>query len=64
MPEPHVILLADHSFLLALPAFGPAVVVAGVVLYVAMRDRRRRDDPPHQENAGSPGHERGDRDGS
>ncbi|MFV8227788.1 hypothetical protein [Mycolicibacterium fortuitum] len=38
---------ADHTLLLALPAFAPAVVVVGVVVYVAMRDRRRgepRDD--------------------
>lgn len=34
-------LLADHTLLLALPAFAPAVVVVGVVVYVAMRDRRR-----------------------
>lgn len=47
MPEPHVIQLADHSFVLALPAFGPAVVVAGVVLYAALRDRRNRDQPSH-----------------
>ncbi|MHA7666497.1 hypothetical protein [Mycolicibacterium sp. HS_4_1] len=32
--------LADHSLLLALPAFAPAFVVAGVVAWVAMRDRR------------------------
>lgn len=32
---------ADHTLLLALPAFAPAVVVVGVVVYVAMRDRRR-----------------------
>ncbi|TMS52071.1 hypothetical protein [Mycobacterium sp. DBP42] len=31
---------ADHTLLLALPAFAPAVVVVGVVVYVAMRDRR------------------------
>ncbi|TQK29533.1 MULTISPECIES: hypothetical protein [Actinomycetes] len=36
--------LADHSLLLALPAFAPAVVVAGVVAYVAIRDRRTPDD--------------------
>lgn len=39
--------LADHTLLLALPAFAPAVVVVGVVVYVAMRDRRggpRHDD--------------------
>lgn len=32
--------LADHSLLLALPAFAPAVVVAAVVAWVAIRDRR------------------------
>ncbi|MCF6390686.1 hypothetical protein L2K20_27280 [Mycobacterium sp. MBM] len=31
---------ADHSLLLALPAFAPAVVVAAVVAWVAIRDRR------------------------
>ncbi|CPV51231.1 hypothetical protein [Mycobacteroides abscessus] len=43
--------LADHSLLLALPAFAPAVVVAGVVIWVAMRDRRRgnEDDPANVE---------------
>ncbi len=35
---------ADHTLLLALPAFAPAVVVVGVVLFVAMRDRRTPDD--------------------
>jgi hypothetical protein len=30
--------------LLAGPAFFPAVVVVGVVLYVAIRDRRRAED--------------------
>lgn len=38
---------ADHTLLLALPAFAPALVVVGVVVYVAMRDRRggpRNDD--------------------
>lgn len=40
-------ILADHTLLLALPAFAPALVVVGVVVYVAMRDRRgepREDD--------------------
>lgn len=36
--------LADHTLLLALPAFAPAVLVVGVVVYVAMRDRRNKDD--------------------
>jgi hypothetical protein len=35
--------LADHSLLLALPAFAPAFVVAGVVAWVAMKDRRAAD---------------------
>ncbi len=45
-------LLADHTLLLALPAFAPAVVVVGVVVYVAMRDRRHGPDEevPHSES--------------
>ncbi|GAA2396799.1 hypothetical protein [Mycolicibacterium llatzerense] len=43
--------LADHSLLLALPAFAPAFVVAGVVAWVAMKDRRA------EESAGSDGAE-------
>jgi hypothetical protein len=43
---PGVEYLADHTLLLALPAFAPAVVVVGVVVYVAMRDRRRGADDP------------------
>lgn len=41
---PVVTVLADHSVLLAIPAFAPAIVVVGVVVYIAMRDRRRGDD--------------------
>lgn len=33
-------LLAHHVALLAIPAFIPAVVVVGVVLYIARKDRR------------------------
>jgi len=40
--------LADHSLLLALPAFAPAVVLAGVVAWVAIKDRRNPD--PDDEN--------------
>jgi hypothetical protein len=47
--------LADHSVLLAIPAFAPAVVVAGVVIYIAMRDRRRNSDAPHSENSDGSG---------
>jgi hypothetical protein len=39
----HVDYLAHHYLLLALPAFLPAVIVAAVVLYVAVRDRRNAD---------------------
>ncbi len=37
-------ILADHTLLLALPALAPAVVVVGVVLFVALRDRRSGPD--------------------
>lgn len=33
-------LWAHHAALLAIPAFVPAVVVVGVVLYIARKDRR------------------------
>ena len=33
-------LLAHHAALLAIPAFVPAIVVVGVVLYIARKDRR------------------------
>jgi hypothetical protein len=49
---PHAQILADHTLLLALPAFLPAVAVVGVVLFVAMRDRRRSDDDSDDEDDG------------
>ncbi|GAA2056774.1 hypothetical protein [Williamsia deligens] len=36
--------LASHSLLLALPAFVPAVLLVGVIVAIAVRDRRRGDD--------------------
>lgn len=33
-------LYAHHAALLAIPAFVPAIVVVGVVLYIARKDRR------------------------
>ncbi|MFZ1162631.1 hypothetical protein [Mycobacterium sp.] len=36
--------MSHHWLLLAGPAFLPAVVVVGVVLYVAIKDRRTPDD--------------------
>jgi hypothetical protein len=49
MTTPDVVVLADHSVWLAVPAFAPAIVVAGVVVFVAVRNRRKGD-----EGAGSP----------
>jgi hypothetical protein len=48
MAEPNaskLLILADHSVWLAVPAFAPAFVVAGVVVYVAVRNRRKGDAP-------------------
>ncbi|WP_293001847.1 hypothetical protein [Mycobacterium sp.] len=44
MASAHVHYVAHHWLLLAGPAFLPAVVVVGVVLYVAIKDRRTPDD--------------------
>ncbi len=43
MSQLRVEYLAHHWILLAGPAFLPAVIVVGVVLYVAIRDRRSAD---------------------
>jgi hypothetical protein len=51
---PDVVVLADHSVLLAIPAFAPAILVVGVVVYIAMRDRRRKSSS-EDETAGSSG---------
>ena len=50
--QPHVEILAHHALLLAIPAFVPAVIVAGVVIYLAVRDRRGGG--PRSENSDSP----------
>ena len=39
-PPLHDVLLAHHVALLAIPAIVPAVIVVGVVLYIARKDRR------------------------
>ena len=44
MVSAHVEYLAHHWLLLAGPAFLPAVIVVGVVLYVAIKDRHTSDD--------------------
>jgi len=37
---PLLVLPAHHAALLAIPAFGPAIVVVAVILFIAWRDRR------------------------
>jgi hypothetical protein len=44
LPSTHVEYVAHHWLLLAGPAFLPAVIVVGVVLYIAIKDRRTPDD--------------------
>ncbi|HEX5255694.1 MAG TPA: hypothetical protein VFW69_17820 [Mycobacterium sp.] len=46
MVTPNVEFLAHHYLLLAAPAFLPAVIVVGVILYIALRDRRERRNAP------------------
>jgi hypothetical protein len=48
-----IVILADHSVLLAIPAFAPAIVVVGVVVYIAMRDRRKKSSPEDEDAASS-----------
>jgi hypothetical protein len=43
MTEANVGVLAHHMLLLAIPAFVPAVAVVGVIIWVALRDRRTHD---------------------
>jgi hypothetical protein len=50
MTDPHVTYVAHHMILLAIPAFLPAIVVVGVILYVALKDRRSPGEP---DDAGS-----------
>ena len=35
--------LADHSLITAVPALVPAAMVAGILAWIAVRDRRRED---------------------
>jgi hypothetical protein len=51
--QPHVEILAHHGLLLAIPAFAPAIAVAGVVIYVAVRDRRKGEDPQRENSDAS-----------
>jgi hypothetical protein len=51
--QPPVEILAHHGLLLAIPAFAPAIAVAGVVIYVAIRDRRKGEDPQRENSDAS-----------
>ena len=50
MTNPHVEYVAHHMLLLAVPAFLPAVIVVGVILYVAMKDRRNGTPPDKKQD--------------
>ena len=43
------LIATDGSLMLAIPAFAPALVIAGVVIVIAMRSRRRADDDGQDE---------------
>lgn len=49
MGEPDVVILADHSVWIAVPAFAPAIAVAGVVVYIAMKNRRKGESKTTEE---------------
>jgi hypothetical protein len=53
MTPDRVTILADHSALLAIPAFAPAILVAGVVVWIAMKDRRNPDPADSEEPSNS-----------
>ncbi|BBX19651.1 hypothetical protein MDUV_45110 [Mycolicibacterium duvalii] len=47
---PEVVVLADHPIWIAVPAFAPAFVVAGVVVYIAVRNRKKREAGESRDN--------------
>jgi len=61
-PAPEVVYLAHHSLVLAIPAFAPALIIVGVVLFVVLRDRRaeaadraKRVEPEQPDDNGATG---------
>jgi hypothetical protein len=56
MSDAHIEILAHHGLLLAIPAFAPAIAVAGVVIYIALRDRRHTNDSARSKHSDSPRH--------
>jgi cytochrome c-type biogenesis protein CcmH/NrfF len=63
LAEPRVEVLADHSVLLAIPAFAPALIVVGVVVWIAMKDRRNAEDEDDDERASREDSAAADKDG-
>lgn len=49
-----VTVVADHSALLALPAFAPALLIAGIIVFMVIRDRRKPDDPADPDSPTDP----------
>jgi hypothetical protein len=48
---PQTINLQAHTLQLALPAFAPALVAVGVIVYITVRDRRKGDDAHREDEA-------------
>lgn len=44
------VLLAHHAALLAVPAVLPAVILAGVVLWIVRKDRREQAEADHPDD--------------
>jgi hypothetical protein len=49
--------------LLAIPAFAPALIVVGVVVWIAMKDRRNAEDEDDDERASREDSAAADKDG-
>ncbi|MGZ8801933.1 MAG: hypothetical protein ACXWZL_04760 [Mycobacterium sp.] len=43
--NPDIQILADHPIWIAVPAFAPAIVVAAVVVYIAVKNRQKGNKP-------------------
>jgi hypothetical protein len=54
----HVEYTAHHMLLLAAPAFFPAVIVVGVILYMAIKDRRAGETDDADQQSDTPGEKR------
>jgi hypothetical protein len=55
MGQQHIEILGHHTLLLAIPAFVPAIAVVGVVVWVAVRDRRTADQANKSESEDNSG---------